>query len=311
MKTTHRNYADESGDFTRLAGFFTTQRAGERIQSTWCLGRFVDWKYGLYENKRAYAAFCNENAQLWFDAFGELAGFAISESGDAGFHILTREGYRFLYEEILLWVLAAWKERAPEKGHVSTEITKYQALEANILERYGLRPQSTFMTRRFDLRQEQAPRFPLEPGFVIVDMHAYPDYSAQAMLRADAFQGKSALSEEELGIRLKYYNSGHNGPLYHPHTDLCIMADDGQFVAGCEALINAYGLEADIERVCTHRHFRHRGFARAVIQECLHRLHDMGLSNAYLTGYSPEAIGLYGSLGAVEESESFVYVMAP
>jgi predicted GNAT family acetyltransferase len=47
------------------------------------------------------------------------------------------------------------------------------------------------------------------------------------------------------------------------------MAEDGRFAAGAEALINAPGLEADIERVCTHSDFRKRGFARAAIQECL------------------------------------------
>ena len=85
------------------------------------------------------------------------------------------------------------------------------------------------------------------------------------------------------------------------------MAEDGQFVAGCEALINAHCLEADIERVCTHRNFRKRGFARAVIQECLYRLRDIGIHNTYITGYSPGAIALYGSLGAVDECGSFVY----
>ena len=36
----------------------------------------------------------------------------------------------------------------------------------------------------------------------------------------------------------------------------------------------------------------------------------MGMRNAYITGYSPEAIALYGSLGAVEESKSFIYETA-
>jgi hypothetical protein len=94
-------------------------------------------------------------------------------------------------------------------------------------------------TRRFNLTQELAPRFRLEPGFVIVDMKSHPDYRAQGILRADAFQGKTALSEKELSDRLKYFNHSHNGPIYHPQTDLCIMAEDGMFVAGCEALINA------------------------------------------------------------------------
>ena len=36
----------------------------------------------------------------------------------------------------------------------------------------------------------------------------------------------------------------------------------------------------------------------------------MGVRSAYITGYSPEAIALYGSLGAVDEQKSFVYEMA-
>src|SRR6185436_9496915 len=101
---------------------------------------------------------------------------------------------------------------------------------------------------------------------------------------AEAFQGKNNLSEEELNHRLKFYNHSHNGPIYHPQTDLCVMAEDGTFVAGCEALINSHCLEADVERVCTHSDFRKRGFARAVIQECLYRLHDLGIQSAYITG---------------------------
>jgi GNAT superfamily N-acetyltransferase len=89
-----------------------------------------------------------------------------------------------------------------------------------------------------------------------------------------------------------------------------VMAQDGTFVAGCEALINAPGLEADVERVCTHSNFRKRGFARAVIQECLYRLQDIGIHNAYITGYSLEAVGLYGSIGAADEVRSFIYETA-
>jgi GNAT superfamily N-acetyltransferase len=237
-----------------------------------------------------------------------LAGFVISETGETDFTVLTLEGYRFLYEEMLRWTLEAWKDRVLENGcSFSTEITEHQDWETKILECHGFRAQSTFYTRRFDLTQELAPRFRLEPGFRIVDMQSHPDYRAQGILRAEAFQGKSALSEEELDHRLKYFNYNHNGPIYHPQTDLCVMAQDGTLVAGCEALINAPGLEADVERVCTHSHFRKRGFARAVIQECLYRLQNIGIHNAYITGYSLEAVRLYGSMGAVDEIKAFNY----
>lgn len=304
MNTTHRPYSEENGDFNRLCRFCFSHAVMMRERSTWCIGRIVDWKYGLYENKRAYAAFCNENAHLWFDGYGELAGFAICENGETDFAIITLDGYRFLFEEMLVWVLQNWNHHGPE---LCFEITEKQSYEAAVLERWGFRCDSTFFTRRFELTGALIPRFPLEDGFTIVDMHAHPDYRAQRVLRADAFQGKSSQTEAELDEAIRLYNHSQHGPIYHPQTDLCVMAPDGRLVAGCEALIDAHNAEADIERVCTHSAFRKRGFARAVIQECLYRLKEIGMRSAYITGYSDAAIALYGSLGAVDESRSFVY----
>ena len=47
VKTTHRSYSDESGDFNRLSRFIIENSGQVRSHSTWRLGRFVDWKYGL------------------------------------------------------------------------------------------------------------------------------------------------------------------------------------------------------------------------------------------------------------------------
>lgn len=304
MNTTHRNYSEAAGDFNRLARFVIDDNANIRARSTWCLGRLVDWKWALYRNKIVIPAYCDNNAHLWFDGYGEPAGLVISESGDAGIAILTREGYRFLFEEMLLWALDAWADRGPR---FSIEITEHQAPEAAVLEKNGFTQAATFWTRRFDLTGELAPHNPLEPGFTIVDMQTHPDYRAQRILRADAFRGKSDYTEEELRLELTLDDNARRGPIYHAPTDLCVMAPDGRFVAGCEALIDAHNLEADIERVCTHSAFRKRGFARAVIQACLYRLRDMGLRSAYITGYSPAAVALYGSLGAVGEQKAYVF----
>ncbi len=306
MKTTHRSYSEVSGDFRRLCRFVTTHMSYFRTHSTWCLGRFVDWKYGLYENKTARPGFCERNAEVWFDAFDEVAGFAISESGDAGLAILLAPGYRFLFGELLDWSLANWDERGPR---FTIEITERQMPEMTVLEHHGFRRGAVFYTQRFDPAREPVRQFPLEPGFVIVDMRSHGDYRGQRILRDNAFIGITP-TEEVLQRHLDFYNYSQAGPIYHGETDLCVMAPDGQLVAGCEALIDAANVEADIERVCTHSDFRRRGFARAVIQECLKRLRDYGLRNAYITGYDPEAIALYRSLGATKERQSFVYERA-
>ena len=115
------------------------------------------------------------------------------------------------------------------------------------------------------------------------------------------------MSKEEIKRITKISNFARENPIYHAETDLCVIAPDGTFVSGCEALIDTQNLEADIERVCTHSDYRRRGFARVVIQECLYRLRDMGIKKAYITGYSEGAIALYSSLGAEKRTESFVY----
>lgn len=304
MQTTHRAYSEEAGDFRRLCHFIVNHSADVRQFSTWCLGRLVDWKYGLFENKTAVPDFCNRNAHLWFDGFERLAGFAISEDGGKHVEIITLAGYRFLFEEMLHWALAHWGDRGPG---LSLEVRAQQDLETAVLARHGFKHKATFYIQPIDLTGELAPRAQLEPGFTIVDMATHPDYCAQRILRDDAFQGRSEVPESDLQRELLFYNYNHHGPIYHPQADLCVMAADGRFVSGCEALIDARSAEADIERVCTHSEFRRRGFARAVILECLHRLRDMGLRRAYITGYSPEAVALYASFGSGETSAAYIY----
>jgi GNAT superfamily N-acetyltransferase len=304
MKTTHRNYAEESGDFKRLCHFMIAHAAHLRSHSTWCLARFADWPYGPVGGKLPTPGFLSRNAHMWFDGFDLVAGLAISENGRSDVAILTTAGYRFLFAEILQWIVDNWGEHRAE---LSIEISARQEPEAALLEDHGFTYQSSFYTFHYDLQGGLAGRAPLEPGYTIVDMQTRPDYRAQRVLRYDAFRGPSELSEEELDRLVALYSHARQSPIYHAPTDLCIVAPDGTFVSGCEALIDAHNAVADVERVCTHSRYRRRGFARAVILECFYHLRDMSLERAYITGYSPEAISLYGSLGAQERSERLLY----
>lgn len=304
MKTTHRDYSEAAGDFNRISRFIVANNAHLRSHSTWCLGRFVDWKFGLWGGKLATPNFWEKNAQLWFDGFGQLAGLAISEDGAGDIAILTSRGYRMLFEEILGWALARWGDRKPA---LSLELTALQEMEAELLAGSGFQRHGAFYTFSFDLTAEPLPLLPLEPGYTIVDMASHPDYRAQHLLRQDAFEGKTVISEEEIERVLALYHFAQQSPIYHAPTDLCVMSPDGTLVAGCEALIDPRNLQADIERICTHSRYRRRGFARAVIQECMARLRQMGLQRAYITGYDPEAVALYHSLGAQGQAESMIY----
>ena len=306
MRTVNRSYSETKGDFNRICEFFIKEERHLREYSSWSLARFVDWKYGLYKSRTSVAGFWEKNAQLWFDGFDKLAGIAISEEGDAGFAIITSPGYRVLFEEMLFWVLKNWGGRGDK---YIVEITEKQEHESSILVRANFKRGSTFFTRYFDLTADLPQRYPLEDGFEIIDMGANPEYREQRILRAEAFGGIENISEEELNYQLQFNNYTHQSPIYHPYTDLCVKSKEGTHVACCEALIDAWNCSADIERICTHGKYRRRGFARAVIQECLYRLKCIGIKRAYITGFSPEAISLYGSLGAINELRSFIYAL--
>jgi len=303
MNLTNRPYSNAAGDFERVSGFFIDQHIFLRSHSTWCLVRFVDWKCAIYDSKLAVPDFWGQNGRLWIDGFGELAGAAISEDGGSDVVILTKPGYRFLYAEILAWVLHHWGGRGTE---LRIEVTARQDVEMDALKRAGFKRGESFYTFSCPTDRGNV-RVELEPGYAIVDMHTHPDYRAQRILRADAFQNKSAYTEEEMQHALELDALSRRNPIYHPQTDLCVMAPDGSFVSGCEALIDANSGVVDIERVCTHSAYRKRGFARAVLLECLQRLGEKGFAYAYITGYSPGAIALYGSLGDKPGTESVIF----
>jgi hypothetical protein len=51
MKKTHRNYINEIGDFNLISRFIQENNSQIRKHSTWCIGRFVDWKFALWDSK--------------------------------------------------------------------------------------------------------------------------------------------------------------------------------------------------------------------------------------------------------------------
>ncbi len=82
---------------------------------------------------------------------------------------------------------------------------------------------------------------------------------------------------------------------------------DGMHVASCVGFTDPANRAAEVEKVCTHNHYRRQGLAEAVIRECFHRLGQRGIDKAYIEGYSGEANGLYEKLDPCARKQWFHY----
>jgi GNAT superfamily N-acetyltransferase len=301
MKLICRPYEPDSDDFLRLCRFVIQDNRVKKEYFVFQLGRIVDWKYGLWRQEKYFPSFFRRNAQLWFDPFDQLAGFAISENGDGQFVIFVTDSYAPQYAAILEWVLVHWRGRP---GGLSTELTEIQTGPARALEQFGFVSQGiSEVTRMYDLAGSAESAVEPPVGFELVDRVTRDDPLGLARLKANAFRGQDAVSELDLLAHAYVRES----PIYKPEFDLSLITPDGRYAAGCEAFIDYENQVAEVERVCVHSDFRRRGLAKAVIQACFQRLRDHGIPTAFITGMSEEAISLYGRLAAVKAVNRVTY----
>ena len=290
MKTVHRPYQDRSDDYERMWAFLVEDYR-DRGWFIWTLGRLGDWKYGIWTEKKYIPCFLGDNAHLWFDAFGSLAGFVVSENGGGDFTVFVPRGYDFLYDEILEWTLSNWSGR----GDLTIEVHQDQTGVREALGRSCFAADGVAaVTQKYVLREVGDGEVPLPPGYRVVDMRECPDFDGKRLLQINAFQGRNELTELD---RLAYRYS-RECPVYQPQFDLSILDGTGRHVAGCQAFLDTRNGYAEVERICTHSEYRRRGLAAAVVKACFSRLNGHGLTHAYITGYSPGAQALYAKLGA-------------
>ena len=230
MITYHRPYQDRSDDFERMWEFLVADYR-DRGWFIWTLGRLGDWKYGIWTEKKYIPCFLGDNAHLWFDTFGALAGFVLSENGDVAFSVFVRKGLEYLYDEILGWTVENWGGR----GDLVIEIHQDQRYVKPALRKAGFVSDGVVaVTQKYLLPEVSAEAVPLPEGYRIVDMEECPDFDGKKLLQLNAFQGKDNVTE----LDRQAYRYSRECPVYHPQFDLSILDGTGRHVAGCQAFID-------------------------------------------------------------------------
>ncbi len=292
MKTTHRPYCCESDDFTRMCRFAVEDTHARGDRYVWHLGRMTDWKYNLHNLAKLMPDNFTREAELWHDAFGDLCGMVFSEYFGPELTLMVRRGWEHLAPEMLVFAQAHWGGRNEALSFMMPE--GETALEA-ALENAGFVLQEDLEITYIFETARYADTVPAIPkGFSFTSMAGNDDYASHDAMRRSAF--KPALDFVIDQLRREYTR---RSPIYTPQTDFVLIDATGRHVSGCEAFIDRWNNNAEIERVCTLDSEWGKGYARMALVGCLHNLHELGIPRAFLTGGHDKTQHLYGSLGHV------------
>ncbi|MBK9124042.1 MAG: GNAT family N-acetyltransferase [Chloroflexi bacterium] len=300
-----RSFDEMRGDFAAMWRLLDADFAHRRDDYVWHVSRLGDWKHGLWNEKKLFPTFFRDYTHLWLDAFDTLLGFVLSENADEVFFIVTRPGYDYLYADILDWTIRHWM---PRFGKLTTEVHEGQQHALAELERRGFGTSGVAATTRvYDLSATSPAPAELPEGYQIVDMAQNGDYRAKAVLNLDGFSNRDDLTEFDL---LRYAYSREN-PAYDARLDLSVVTPNGLHVSSCVGFADpAHGV-VEVEKIVTHRQYRRMGLAEAAVRECFRRVARMGITRAYITGYSVEANGLYEKLGPIKYKRWYHYSLTP
>lgn len=287
-KIYHRNINLESNDFQNMV-IFLTNIYGKGNHS-WTLGRLYGWRYGLWSpESRNPEIFC-KSAELFFDDSETLLGFIILESCGGSTATIFASDDKQVFEEMVDFLDMG--------GNFEKEYSIYCS-ENNLLEVEDLRNRKYTDVYYQDTTYEYCvedivlPVVDLPNGYTLTDEENFLNEDILERFRFSVFNPGTAFTEE---IAWAYHYSRQN-----PFTKkkLCIVLNDenNSPVSSCVGYFDVENSDVEIEVVCTKKEEEGRGYAKAVIAECIRRSMEMGAKRVNISGWNTLTKHLYSSFG--------------
>jgi len=299
MKTSHRPFIFESNDFESMCRFVIENCGHRKDRFLWHIGRLVDWKYNLINSRKCIPDNFSRETELWFDWFGELIGFVLTEDFGSELSFFMKPEWFCLQPEMVRWAKSHWGSR---HDRLSIMVIEGSNDFIAVLESEGFsRTDGLERTHIFDTARYADYALP-DLSVRFEDMTVHGDYEAHDAIRTDAWP-KSQPPEQLREIR----SYTRRSPIYEPKFDFVLVLGDGRAVSSCEAFVDRQNGTAEIERVCTLRTEWGRHYARMTLLSCLRRLHESGVPMAFLTGGYDKTLHLYGNLGHTDAFDLHTY----
>lgn len=255
-----------------------------------------------------------EHTDLWFNAEEQLVAWTVLQTPFWTIDYVCRPDFEeALHSQLVCWAdERAYKIVGKPGGQPSWFVNVFadQVTRIHDLEEAGFVSQADLEVDPWSKVFMQRPAYmPVEScalpaGFVIRPLAGEDEVEAYVELHRDVFLTKNMT----VAWRVRVLHC----PQYTSDLDLVVVAPDGRLAAFCVGwLSRAYGMNpvGQIEPLGVQEDFRTLGLGRAVLSECLRRLHRYGADQVYVETdkYRNAVLGLYEAVGFKTIREVLVY----
>jgi GNAT superfamily N-acetyltransferase len=307
MKLTMRLYKNEE-DYWRIREFLRqVTLLNDRHQLSWHVARWDYWVW--FANPDIEKLVLEEKVFIWETETGQIAAVLNPEGHGHAFPQIHPDFCTPELEDELITIAEKHLNTTDKDGHqkLTYWIDSQDKIHQKILSRRGFQrvnePESQEVQHR-RLLDEPLTEPSTIPGYIIRAQGDGLELLERCYASGLGFHHDDIHVARNNRDHPNWYHHIQSAPLYRRDLDLVAVAADGSIASFCTIWFDDVTRTAYFEPVATVPAHQRHGLGKAVMQEGLHRLKNMGCKVAFVSGYSRAANALYFSVMGPEHNIS-------
>lgn len=242
-----------------------------------------------------------KQAELFFDDAGKLCGMVITENFGGSYYLLS-ERERELVQSMVGFLL-----RKPEAAYEIT-VPAEDSLQRAVLEKAGfIRSGDADVTYTYYSSDIVIPNITIPCDFVLASQKEYLDADQAERLRFFAFNPDGVYDD----MIDRAYKFARQNPILVPELSIVLLNESGEPVSTCMGYWDQKNRMMEVEVVATKKGYENKGFAKAVISECIKRGISKGVKEISISAWEEKTRKLYSSFGKAQVHKKVNYKVNP
>ena len=294
MVLNKRSYENES-DYWRIRDFLRRIfLLNDRRELSWQADHFDYWRWHGIENMGH--GNLERDVFIWEDAQWQIAA-VLNPEGPGYVYLQIDPRFKSPELEIEMLILAEEKLAVSKEGQrpgLNVFAGKIDELRQDILMRRGYKLSSTWERHHSRTLSHPAPDVVLPEGFKVRALGDVDELPARSFLSWKAFHPNEPVEDYD---GWEWYLNVQRAPLYRRDLDLVVTSPDGEMCSFCTIWFDDVTRVGAFEPVGTAPEYQRLGLGKAVINEGLRRLGQLGADMAFVGSGSEGASAFYTSIG--------------